>query len=971
VPGKPASSELIRRILSRDPHVMMPTPESQLTLTDREKALLVRWIEQGAEWKDHWAFLPIEDPEVPSQIAGFAAPRTPVDAFVDRRLSEENIAPAPAPAEPEVLLRRLYFDLTGLPPSLDEIDAFLADPSEEAYAATVERLLGTDAYAERMAMEWMDVARYADSHGLHADGLRTSYPYRDWLISAFRRNLPYDDFIRYQVAGDLLDEPTYESRLATAFLRMHPITSEGGAIDEEYRLSYVFDRVNTVATGMLGLTMDCARCHDHKFDPLSQEEYYSFSAYFNNVDELGMTPNDGDSGPNMVVNSPETYAWLAHHQRAMDSLDRERRRIAPTKAELEQFVLKNSGGGSADFRLDFERVANNQVDGKSDASDGFTVVEDERRGRVGLFDHGYDLVNVGKQGRIQPYEQMSASLYVMTERREAGREQSLLCTAGNKEGDWRGMDFFLDDRNRLVISLAHLPPEDMIEVRTRDSLRVGEWYQVAFTYDGSGLAGGTKLYVNGIAADTEVLHDELTGSFYPSGCASWEGCKAKTMRVGRSYRTFTGDDGVFRGRMDDLRIYYRTLSPVEVAQKYGIAPPAEAVAATVLQHSEAYRMRSDSIRRRLREVLPLSDTAVTLMVMKEMERPRKTYLLERGAYDAPGKEVHAGTPAGIGPNSSDFAPNRAGLADWLLHPDNPLTARVAVNRYWQLFFGQGLVATPHDFGSQGNLPTHPELLDYLASRFREDWDLRELIRTIVLSNAYRRSSTPTDEQLAADPDNLWLARGPRHRLPAEMIRDNALASSGLLVDEVGGPSVKPYQPPGLWIEKSNFSNALLHYVPNHGDSLYRRSMYTFIRRTSAPPFLLNFDATGRDICVVKRSETNTPLQALNLLNDPQFVEAARVLAQRVQSEAGTEVDDQLRRAYRLVTGRRAAEREVQILRELYTDELDRFRAGEADAEALLATGEYALPQELDRPHTAALTSVANVLYSTDVAYVKY
>jgi hypothetical protein len=294
-----------------------------------------------------------------------------------------------------------------------------------------------------------------------------------------------------------------------------------------------------------------------------------------------------------------------------------------------------------------------------------------------------------------------------------------------------------------------------------------------------------------------------------------------------------------------------------------------------------------------------------------------------------------------------------------------------VNRYWQLFFGQGLVATPHDFGSQGNLPTHPELLDYLASRFREDWDLRELIRTIVLSNAYRRSSTPTDEQLAADPDNLWLARGPRHRLPAEMIRDNALASSGLLVDEVGGPSVKPYQPPGLWIEKSNFSNALLHYVPNHGDSLYRRSMYTFIRRTSAPPFLLNFDATGRDICVVKRSETNTPLQALNLLNDPQFVEAARVLAQRVQSEAGTEVDDQLRRAYRLVTGRRAAEREVQILRELYTDELDRFRAGEADAEALLATGEYALPQELDRPHTAALTSVANVLYSTDVAYVKY
>jgi hypothetical protein len=971
VPAKPVKSELVRRILSDDPEIVMPTPESHLTLSDREKALLVRWIEDGAEYKDHWAFLPIEDPAVPDNPAGYPDARTPVDNFINGRLSQENIAPA-SPAQNEILLRRLYFDLTGLPPSLEEIDAFLADPSDEAYAATVERLLDTDAHAERMTMEWLDVARYADSHGLHADGLRTSWPFRDWVISAFRRNLPYDDFLRWQLAGDLIEEPTYESRLATAFLRMNPMTSEGGAIAEEFRLGYVFDRVNTVSTGLLGLTMDCARCHDHKFDPLSQEEYYGFSAFFNTIEELGMTANDGDFGPLLVISDPATNRLLDSIAEEVQALDREREAVSPSATELATFSEKLQRENSPpDYELPFNRINDKRIDGVADVSEAFALVEEEERGKVGYFDGAYGMLNLGAQGRIEVNEPMAATLWIKTEKRKKGQEQTLLCTSGNKEDSWRGLDFFLDDENYLTLGLAHALPDDLIRVKTRDSLRVGEWYQVGFSYDGSGRAGGVDLYVNGGLTETRVAFDGLTGSFSPSPCDSWQNCDIRPMRMGRSHRSSTGDDAIFRGWMDDLKIYYRPLLPLAVAEAYGREPGAEEVARTRLRQSEPYRALTEELRELQARRAPIVDTVPNLMVMAESRHPRKTHILQRGAYDMPGREVDLRTPEAILPWSADYTQNRLGLADWLLSPDNPLTSRVIVNRYWQLFFGQGLVTTPHDFGSQGSLPTHPLLLDYLAWRLQKDWDVRELIRLIVLSDTYRRSSTPTEEQRRLDPDNLLLARGARHRLPAEMIRDNALAASGLLDPAVGGESVKPYQPPGLWFEKLNFSKKLLHYVQDHGDSLYRRTLYTFIRRTSPPPFLTTFDATGRDVCIVQRAETNTPLQALNLLNDPQFVEAARVLAQRVQVEAGGEADDQLRRAYRLVTGRRAEEADLDQLRSLYTDELDRYRADEAAARALLATGEYPLPEELDRAHTAALASVGNVLLSLDVGYVKY
>ena len=969
VPGKPGSSELVRRILSEEHEVMMPTPESNLTLTDREKALLVRWIEDGAEWKDHWAFLPIEDPHVPDNPAGYPTAQTPVDNFLNARLFEEGLAPA-APAESETLIRRLYQDLTGLPPSLEEIDAWLADPSDAAYRAKVEELMGRDAFAERLTMEWLDVARYADSHGMHADGARTSYPYRDWVIAAFKRNMPYDRFVRYQLAGDLLEDPTRESRLATAFLRMHPMTAEGGAIAEEYRLSYVFDRVNTVATGLLGLTMDCARCHDHKFDPLSQKEYYSFSAFFNTIEELGMTGDDGDFGPVITLADEHTEQLLEDYRRQMGELDARRAEVAVSAEELAAFA-RTIAIDRPDFALDFN--SKSEVDAKAWSSESFAVVDDAQRGRVGEFDHAYDLVDLGDRAQGSLDQPLSVTLWMKTTARDSTKVQALVTTAGRKDDAWRGMELFLDDANRLSLRLTHALPQDQIEIKTNDSLLVGQWYQVGFTYDGSGLASGVQLYVDGRAPLTTVYHDALTGNFSPPPCAAYEDCRLRTMRMGRAWRVYTGDDGIFSGRVDELRYYERELSPLAVWKGYDpTTQPEEAMVRAHLQrNSRTYREATDRLRAVQVHRAPLADSLPKIMVMQEMVRPRQTHLLKRGAYDAPGEVVPVGTPERILAWSADYAQNRAGLADWMLSPQNPLTARVIVNRYWQLIFGQGIVATPHDFGSQGALPTHPRLLDYLSSRFQEGWDVRELLRQLVLSETYRRTSSPTAEQAVQDPDNLLLARGPRYRLPAELIRDNALAASGLLNDTVGGASVFPYQPGGLWGEKSNFSKVLTEYAADHGSRLYRRSMYTFIRRTSPPPFMTTFDAGSRDICLVKRSDTNTPLQALNLLNDPQFVEAARVLAQRVQAEAGQQASDQLRRAFRLVTGRRAEEAELQVLTSLYEEELDRFKSDRAAADTLLRVGEYPVAEKLEAAHTAALTSVSNMLFSMDAAYVKY
>ena len=967
-PGNVGGSLAIDRMTETDPELLMPPPESQLTVSPREIALIARWVKQGAEWKDHWAFLPIEKPTSPANPAGYVAANS-IDQFINDRLRREGLN-ANARADDERLLRRVYLDLTGLPPGPEAMDTWLANPTDEAYAAVVDRLLGTEAHAERLAMPWLDLARYADSHGMHADGYRTAWPYRDWVLQAIKANMPYDRFIREQVAGDLIPEATRDQKIASAFNRMHPMTAEGGAIDEEMRLTYVFDRVNTVATGMLGLTMDCSRCHDHKFDPLSQEEYYGFSAFFNNFRELGMVGDDGDYGPYLVLADSVTRARLDDYADQLGRLRAARSEVTVSKEELTAFLAKESvRPPRPDHHVPFERLRGNEDGQRVDAiawgTNELRLVEDEARGTVAEFDHPYDDVYLDEgHAQYATADAWSASLWLKTTKRDPLLTQTLLGTAGHKNDGWRGSEFYLDAENRLNFRLIRTMPDDALHVRTKDSIRMNQWTQVALTYDGSGRAGGARLFIDGRQPEQLTLVDNLRGE----ASGGW-----RKMRIAQAYREFTGENGIFLGRLDEVAFFDRALTPLEVLRL--VDPEAQAdeqlATAHLLLTDADYAKTMADLRTVKAEQTILQDTLRRLMVSEEPEdRFRATYLLRRGAYDAPGKEVTATTPAAVLPFSENLPKNRLGLVEWMLQADNPLTARVAVNRYWQMIFGRGIVATPHDFGSQGELPSHPALLDHLATDFREGgWDVRALLRRMVLSDTYRRSGTATPEQREADPDNRLLARGPTRRLPAEMIRDNALAAAGLLVEKTGGPSVRPYQPAGLWEQANNFSRALLTYGGDHGDKLYRRSMYTFNKRTSPPPFMTTFDAAVRDVCVVERSVTNTPLQALNLLNDPQFVETARVLAQRVQLEK-EETGEQLAHAFRLVAGRRPRPEEASVLRRLYDDELTRFTDAPALADSLLAIGEYPVPDTLDPLKTAALASVGNVLFNYDEAYMK-
>ncbi len=972
----PNRSKVIARMISDKPEEVMPPPESKMTVSPKEIALIARWVEQGAEWKEHWAFLPISQPEVPSNPEGYTA-RNNIDHFLNARLKLEGLS-ANESADKERLLRRLYLDLTGLPPSPEAMDAWLENPSNEQYTITVDKLLQTDAHAERLTMEWLDLARYADSHGMHADGWRLSWPYRDWVIKAFRQNMPFDQFVREQVAGDLLPESGQEQKIASAFNRMHPMTAEGGVIGEEMRLTYVFDRVNTVATGLLGLTMDCSRCHDHKFDPLSQAEYYGFSAFFNNFHELGMIGDDGNFGPYLLLTDSTTAPLLAEYDRELDELQAERSQLAVSEEALKGFLAGESvRQPKPDIHLPLEKAKptkdGQHIDGLSWATKEWQLVQDSERGVVGEFNHPYDDLyfdeGLGVTGTAEP---ISISLWVKTTKRDSTLTQTILGTAGAKNEGWQGMDFYLDESNRLNFRMIKILPDDALHIRTMDSLEINRWHHLAVSYDGSGTATGAKLYINGRQPEQHTVLDKLRGQSYPVNHAAWRNIKARKLRLGQAYRAFTGENGIFLGRMDDVQIFHRALTPLEIAKlKEPSYSPDQAVAKDHLLRSlpDYQRLLSEQQAVKSRQVA-ISDTLLRLMTSVEMDRPRATFVLDRGAYDAPQQQVLPTTPNSVLPFPEDFPKNRLGLANWMFLPEHPLTARVAVNRYWQMIFGQGLVDTPHDFGSQGALPSHPELLDHLATSFRDGgWNIRALLRDLVMTEAYRRNSSTLPEVREKDPNNTLLASGPTSRMPAEMIRDNALAASGLMIPTVGGASVRPYQPKGLWIQANSFSAKLLHYVPDTDDGQYRRSMYTFIKRTAPPPFMTNFDATGRDVCLVKRSKTNTPLQALNLLNDPQFVEAARVLAQRVQQEASGE-EQQLGQAFRLVSGRKARPEELGVIKELYEEELQRFTTMPALVDSLLTIGSSPVPEGLYSAKTAALTSVGNVLFSFDEAYVK-
>lgn len=683
VPGDPESSTLVHRIYAEDLNERMPPPESNLALTEYEKAILKKWVEQGAEWKEHWAFIPPVKPEIP-KVSHTAWPSNEIDYFILAKLEALNLSPSGKETK-EKLIRRVSFDLTGLPPSLEEISDFVNDDSPDAFEKVVGRLLASGAYGERMALEWMDLARYADTHGYQDDFERIMWPWRDWAIHAFNRNMPYDEFVSWQLAGDLLPDASLEQVIATGFNRNHKITAEGGVIDEEYRTEYVADRAQTFATAFLGLTLECARCHDHKYDPISQKDYYSLFSFFNNIPEKGLMPN-----PTVI---PEPYITL-------------------TQKQIEETVS-------------------------------------------------------------------------------------------------------------FINNLDSMP-------------------------------------------------------------------------------------------------------------------------------------------------------AIPLMVMKEMDTPRKTFVLQRGQYDRPGEEVQPATPRSILPMGEKRRKDRLGLAEWLFDENNPLTARVAVNRLWQQLFGSGIVATSFDFGNQGALPTHPELLDFLAIKYREEgWDTKAMLKYIVLSSTYQQSAAVSEELLEADPDNRWLARAPRRRLKAEMIRDQALKLSGLLNETVGGPSVKPYQPPGIWEETTGGGGgSTAKYVQDTGDKLYRKSLYTFWKRTVPPPGMTAFDAPSRDLCTVKRQETNTPLQALVLLNDPQAVEAARMMAHQAIDRAGEKVSERIAYLFRLATSRAPEQNELDILVQYFEEERLRFAERPERAELYLRVGEYTLQTKMEPAELAAYAVVANAILNLDEAVTR-
>jgi hypothetical protein len=1018
VPGRPGRSELVRRILSGDPKVMMPAPDSHLTLDDVEKATLVRWIDQGAEWKTHWAFIRPRAPALPA-VRTTNWGRNEIDRFVLAAAEAKGLRPQ-LEASRETLIRRVTFDLTGLPPTLAEVDAFLADDSANAYERVVDRLLASPRYGEHMAAEWLDVARYADSHGYQDDGMRTMWPWRDWVISAFNANLSVDQFLTWQLAGDLLPGPTDEQLIATGFNRNHMQSQEGGIVSEEYRTEYVVDRVNTFGRAMLGLSVECARCHDHKYDPITQKEFYRLYSFFNSVNETGQIPYSGVPSPAIMVKDAPTKQALADLRREMAPLEEQ---IHPDNPAFDAGFTAWLSRGAAAARaavatppgliawLPLDRADKGfemtKPDPKSKVKPKLEPIvtfvnatapgEKKKRGRLGGDRDRIPPVVPGRVGDAltlpgDSYISVGENPYAFFERNQPfsfgiwfrieqpGTSGPLVTRSGGLFNGNRGYEVILQPDGRFTAGLHHVAPDNSIQIETRTPVTPKTWHHLAFTYDGSSRAAGLRLFIDGQRAETRVLVDHLERSIvYDRAKGSWAGMPP--LRIGRRH-----DEGLQGVSVDELRVYDRQLTIFEAEALGGAADPMGAALATPAASRtpaqqaalrEQYLLRVDgsfarafgaltALRGRENDLLtPL----VEVMTMHDLPAPRPTFVLARGAYDAPGETVTPGTPHALGDLGASLPPNRLGLAKWLLDPAHPLTSRVLVNRYWAMVFGRGLVATPADFGSQGRLPTHPELLDWLATTFvTSGWDLKALQKRMVTSAAYRQASTADATALAKDPQNEWLARGPSYRLSAEAIRDAALASSALLGGTIGGPSVYPYQPSGLW-EALATRNAT-SYEQGHGEALYRRSLYTVWKRSSPPPSAISFDAAERLFCTVNRQRTNTPLQALVLLNDPQYVEASRVIAERMIREGGATPPDRIAYGFRLVTSRRPRPEELTLLEQLYRDEHAGFVADKPAADKLLAVGEHRRDRTLDAAESAAYAVVASTLLNFDEAVFK-
>ncbi len=975
-PGKPDASEVYHRITSTDPEYMMPPPESNLSLNEYEISLITKWIRQGAEWKKHWAFIPPQRPEIP-KVKDEAWRVNPIDAFVWQKMRENGLRPAPEES-PELWLRRVSFDLTGLPPTPDMIDSFIARHEEKDYEAIVDQLLASPAYGERMASIWLDLARYADSHGYQDDKPRSIWPWRDWVIRAFDHNQPYDQFVTEQLAGDLLPEPSYDQILATAFNRNHPITQEGGVIDEEYRTEYAADRVQTFSTAFLGLTMQCARCHDHKYDPISQKEFYELFSFFNSVEGERGQISYFDLAPTPSI-PMEDEAHLAYVEEVKERIARMETSLADLVAEERKTfdigVTRETMSKTIDLKQDliaaydlndqgwqFTDATTQNATGRANVNLPPSI---DKPGKVQGYEgaalqfNGDNFVTFGEIADFDHYHSFSVGLWV--NHRGRPTKDATIFSRRNEEQYRQGYDCTLLQNRQLSFRLLHNVNKEQMEVRTRNTLPSG-WHHLAVTYDGSGRASGVRIYLDGREQPTLTIKDELQGLSILNGNDFLIGHWNHRARIANNQHGFKD------GSIDQVRIYARQLSPLEIStlanrndNEIERAPDELLFKHYLLRTSEKYTALKGTL-----DSLRSIDTSVPMvMVMQEKDTLEPAYVLDRGIYDAKMDSVGRNTPAAILAFDQQET-NRLGLAGWLFDERNPLTSRVMINRLWQQCFGHGFVRTAEDFGNQGDLPTHPELLDWLSVEFREQaWDIKHMLKTIVLSKTYRQKAKLTEANRKADPGNQWLARGPSRPLTAEMLRDQALATSGLLYDKIGGKWVKPYQPGGIWKELANQIGENKYRV-SPGRDKYRRSLYTYWKRTIPPPTMLTLDAPERSVCTVKRQATSTPLQALILLNDPTYLEASRHLAADLQ-ELYENDRERLKAAFLRIVSRYPDETELDKLVSFYEQTRADYRDDPKEAVSLLTVGDSPASRFSDQGAGAALSFTISLIYNLDEA----
>lgn len=956
VPGDTSASELIARIVTDDVDLLMPPADSTKELTDEEIATLQRWVEEGANWQEHWAFIPPELAEVPT-VTSPDWPRNAIDHFILARLDEAGLAPS-KPADKRTLIRRVTFDLTGLPPTLAEIDAFLADTDEGAYERLVDRLLDKTEYGEHMARFWLDAARYGDTHGLHLDNYREMWPYRDWVVQAFNSNLPYDQFTIEQLAGDLLPDATLDQQVASGFNRCHVTTNEGGSIEEEVYVRNVVDRVVTTGTVFMGMTLDCTRCHDHKYDPFTMKEFYSLFAFFNSIDGKPMDGNAAQHAPVVRVPTAEQKTQLAELD---DKIDAVRREIKEAVATVDYDPSKDADVPPT-VRSEFvwiddeapaaaKSVAEGNADGKwtlvSDPEPVFRGEFSSKRTASGRSQHFFEGANASL--RVGAGDKLFTYVYLDPE--DPPAEIMLQWNTGN----WRHRAFWGEN-------LIDWGKDGTSERKHLGGLpAAGRWLRLEVDVADVGIEPGAEI--NGWAF---AQH---------GGTVYWDyaGIITKTPQLKSPFKSLKqwlaiqqAGDG--KGLPKDIKeIAKRGFDSCTIGEQKKLRDyfVENAFAETRALFEPLHKRRSELQKQK--EVV--NKKVASTLVFKERAEPKPAYMLNRGEYDQPGEQVLRALPAFL-PGLPEGAPlNRLGLAQWLVDENHPLTARVAVNRFWQQIMGTGLVKTSDDFGSQGEPPSHPELLDWLASQLIADgWDVKETIKRIVMSATYQQSSHFTPESMSKDPENRLLARGPRFRLDAEMLRDQALAISGLLVNKLGGPSVKPPQPDGLWFAVGYSGSNTVRFKADEGpDKVHRRALYTFVKRTSPPPQMSTFDGPSRESCSVRRERTNTPLQALLLMNDPQFVEAARSLARRVFQHSA-EQEARAKYMFRLCTAREPSAMELNELLAVYEAHLQEYENDTDAANKLISSG---TESESESPASlAAWTMVANLMLNLDEVVTK-